>query len=89
MLFGCKTRRCLPLTIKASASSSEKGGYSSSAVSEVAGRFFVDSMVAEMSEGGVGGALCGSGKGATVPLRCLIQRSLQDCHGCCGCCSTI
>lgn len=38
------------------------------------------------SEGGVGGALCGSGKGRGLPRSCFTQRSRHDCHGCCGCC---
>ena len=35
-----------------------------------------------ISEGGVGGALGPTGNGGGFPLRCLIQRSRHDCHGC-------
>ncbi len=33
------------------------------------------------SEGGVGGALCGSGNGRGLPSRYFTQRSRHDCHG--------
>lgn len=33
------------------------------------------------SEGGVGGALAGTKAGRGLPLKCLIHRSLHDCHG--------
>ena len=34
----------------------------------------------------MGGALCGRANGRGLPFSFLMYLSLQDCHGCCGCC---
>lgn len=82
VLSGCMFRISSPRDSKVFTSSAENG-----LPARFSKRFtceLFDSSVWGGSRGGVGGALVGTKAGRGIPLRCLTQRSLHDCHVCRG-----